>query len=328
MKAPMNSEFEQHYAALTERAGVVDFSDRTQLEITGNDRAQFLHNLCTNAVRDLRPGGGCETLVLNVKGHVIGHVLLFATEKSHVLETTGGQAEKLMAHFDRYILREDVQIQDRSGEWGELLLAGQQAEAVLDALGVAVPQERLSHGQAQVAGSEVWVRRTDLTGPVDFLLAMPRESVDGVRKALIQAGASESGNEVAEAARIERGTPYFGRDISDENLPQEVDRDRVAISFTKGCYLGQETVARIDALGHVNRLLRGVRFGGSEIPAAGTELTSEGKGVGRVTSTAWSPKLGAPLALAYVRRGQHEPGTKLESQVGPAEVVALPIEKD
>jgi folate-binding protein YgfZ len=127
------------------------------------------------------------------------------------------------------------------------------------------------------------------------------------------------------AARIESGMPLFGVDFHEDNLPQEVGRDAESISFTKGCYLGQETVARIDALGHVNQRLVGVRFSGNEVPQAGTELSFGGAKVGRVTSAAWSPRLSAPLALAMVRREANAVGTKLESPFGAAEIVALPL---
>jgi folate-binding protein YgfZ len=119
--------------------------------------------------------------------------------------------------------------------------------------------------------------------------------------------------------------PLFGTDFDENNLPQEVGRDREAISFTKGCYLGQETVARIDALGHVNQKLVGVRFSGVDIPAAGIELMKDGIQVGRVASAAYSPQLEAPLALAMVRREANAPGTALESPVGGCEVVTLPL---
>jgi folate-binding protein YgfZ len=119
--------------------------------------------------------------------------------------------------------------------------------------------------------------------------------------------------------------PSYGVDFNEENLPQEVGRDRQAISFTKGCYLGQETVARIDALGHVNLRLAGVRFFGSDVPASGTELTREGRSVGSVSSAAFSPKLEAPIALAMIRREAMSPGTRLESSSGACEVTALPI---
>jgi folate-binding protein YgfZ len=125
--------------------------------------------------------------------------------------------------------------------------------------------------------------------------------------------------------RIEYGMPLYGRDITLENLPQEVNRNAQAISFTKGCYLGQETVARIDALGHVNRLLVVVKFAGERIPSPGDELQIEGKPVGQVTSAAFSPRVSKPLALAYVRTASAAPGTRLASPVGDAEVVALPL---
>jgi tRNA-modifying protein YgfZ len=320
-----NAEFDAQYVALTRGVGLVDFSDRTQLELTGADRAKFLHNLCTNAVRELPPGKGCETFLLNVKGHIVGHVFLFVGKQSLVLETVPGQSGPLMAHLDRYLIREDVQLYDRSAEWAELLLAGVQAETLLTEHGLTVPQQRLEHTAGSIAGRDVWLRRVDLTGPIGFQLAFHRDALNEVAGFFVQAGAVRCGADVFDVCRIEHGTPLFGRDISDDNLPQEVNRDSLAISFTKGCYLGQETVARIDALGHVNRLLRGVKFSSTSVPTAGMELSSGKKMVGQVTSACWSPSLNSPLALAYVRRGHAEHGTKHESPIGAAEVIALPV---
>jgi folate-binding protein YgfZ len=124
---------------------------------------------------------------------------------------------------------------------------------------------------------------------------------------------------------VEAGFPLFGHDIGEDNLPQEVGRDAQAISFKKGCYLGQETVARIDALGHVNRLLCGVKFTADTVPAGGTTLVAAGKEVGHVTSAVWSPRLKSALALAFVRRLHATAGTRLESEAGAAEVVTLPV---
>ena len=123
-----------------------------------------------------------------------------------------------------------------------------------------------------------------------------------------------------DAARIAAGMPCYGLDITDKTLPQEVARDARAISFTKGCYIGQETVARLDALGHVNKTLTRVRFTGRDVPPAGSELTLDGKPVGTITSAAYWPPFDTAIALAYLRRGANTPGTKLTSAVGPAEV--------
>jgi folate-binding protein YgfZ len=154
----------------------------------------------------------------------------------------------------------------------------------------------------------------------------PREQFAAIGAALEAAGARRVEAAAWHARRIEWGWPLYGVDITDKNLAQEVARDRWAISFVKGCYLGQETVARIDALGHVNRNLVGVRFEGSEAPAAGAELTREGKVAGQVTSACYSPRLAAPLALAYVRRESNAPGVALAAGALAGEVVRLPID--
>ncbi|MCC7084964.1 MAG: aminomethyltransferase family protein [Pirellulales bacterium] len=320
-----DAEFETQYAALTNGVGLVDLSARTQIELTGADRGKFLHNLCTNAVRDLPVGGGCEAFLLNAKGHVVGHVLSFVGPESIVLEAAPEQSRPLLDHLDRYIIREDVQLHDRSTEWAELLLAGDQADALLTNCDLAAPVARMQHAAASLVGHGVWLRRVDLIGPKDFSIAVRREAFDEVVRALVHAGATRCGWDVFETCRIEQGTPLYGRDIGEENLPQEIDRDRFAISFTKGCYIGQETVARIDSLGHVNRLLRGIRIAAAAAPPSGTDLLSLDKVVGQVTSSCWSPRLKTPLALAYVRRGYHEPGTQLSAVGMEAEVVALPV---
>ncbi len=166
------------------------------------------------------------------------------------LHRVGNGAEssrKADSHLDRYLIREDVQLADRSQEWSEIYLAGPRAPVLLAKLGIEPPQNRLEHLAGNVAGISVWLRRVDLTEPIGFLLACQQDHLEKLQTALLQAVAIQCSGEVFEAARIEAGTPLYGQDITDENLPQEIDRDRSAISFTKGCYLGQETVARIDA---------------------------------------------------------------------------------
>src|SRR5262245_53814785 len=199
----IDTEFQSQYAALTSGAGVVDFTSRTQLELTGSDRASFLHNLCTNSVRDLAPGSGCEAFVLNVKGHIVGHVFIFAGSNSHVVETVPGQAEKLLAHFDRYLIREDVGLHDRSQEWAEALLAGQRAASVLGRLGLPAPDGRLAHVAAKLNDRPLWLRKVDLTGPGDFLVACPHENFADVWASLVSAGAAACGEKAFQAARIE-----------------------------------------------------------------------------------------------------------------------------
>ncbi len=301
-------------------------SDRTQIELAGADRQSFLHNLCTNEVRRLNPGAGCEAFLCNVQGHTLALVYIFCGAETLVVETVPRQEGKLLPHLDRYLIREKVELQAHSTDWAELLLAGPAAEGILQSFEVAAPFRLFDHVAAQIGGVAVAVRRVDFTQPHGFLISCPRGELASVWKLLHERGARPCGSNALEAARIEAGTPYYGVDLSEANLPQELAHDARAISFTKGCYIGQETVARLDALGHVNRTLCGVRFSGPEIPPIGTEFSGEaGKVSGQVTSAAFSPRLDSPLALAYVRRGINAPGSRLESSAGEAEVVALPV---
>jgi folate-binding protein YgfZ len=320
------------YRALIEAVGVVDMTGRTQLELSGDDRATFLHNFCTNNIRNLPVGSGAEAFILDAKGHCLGHVYVFCGPASIILDTAPGQAEKLTQHLDRYILRDDVEIHDRTSTRGQLLVAGPQAKALMESLALSVPHERMAHGESTLMSRSAYLRRMDLVGPDTWLLACRREDTDTILSALANAGAVRGGPEAFEMARIEAGTPLYGRDITEKNLPQEVNRDQFAISFTKGCYLGQETVARIDALGHVNKVLVGVRFSTPDVPAAGEDLKSVDNGdssdastVGAVTSAVFSPRLQTALALAYLRRGHSSAGTKVNSSVGIGEVVTLPL---
>lgn len=315
--------WKHEYQALTQGVGVADVSDRSFVELVGADRAKFLHNLCSNDVLRLAPGQGCEALLLNAKGRVVGHVFVYCSPEALVLDSAPGQSEKLLTHLDRYIIREKVELKDESERFAQLLLAGPQAGELLGGLGAEAPQVWLAHGPAEIAGQPVFVRRSGLTGPDAFTVVCFRPQQEEVLQSLTGAGAVRCGAEAVEAVRIEAGMPQYGTDATEDNLPQELDRNDRAISFTKGCYLGQETVARIDALGHVNRTLVGLRLAGSEAPAAGAELKAGDLVVGRITSAAFSPKFGG-VALGYVRRGHNHPGARLTTATGEAEVVALP----
>lgn len=311
------------YRALTERTGIVDFSQRTRIEVTGADRASFLHNLSTNDVKRLKTGEGCEAFFLDARGHVLAHVFLLCRPESIVIEGVAGQCGPLLKHLDRYLIREKVELRDRTDGWTELLIAGAECPALLAKISWGeLPADRLANVELQLAGQAATIACVDLAQPVGYIVFFDSlEAQRAVIEALEAHGAVVCGPAALEAARIESAFPYFGQDITDKNLPQEVNRDALAISFNKGCYLGQETVARIDALGHVNKTLVSVRFDGDRTPPPGTELTAAGQPAGQVTSAAFSPRLGAPLALAYLRRGSDKVGTALLSDFGAAKVI-------
>jgi tRNA-modifying protein YgfZ len=314
------------YEALTRGVGVAELPGRTILAVTGSDREQILQSFTTNDVKKLSVGSGCEAFVTSTQGKTLGHVLIFCETDQHVIDTTPEQASTLIAHFDRYVITEDVQFSDRTAQLCDLLVAGLKAATVLKTLsGVDPPVQLLAHSPATLADREVTIRRVEFAGPMSYFVQVAAADAAAIAASLCTAGAILCGPEVVESARLEAGIPLFGLDITPDHLPQEVARDARAISFTKGCYLGQETVARIDALGHVNRLLVGLKFAGQDVPTGGMELLAGEHHVGHVTSAAWSPRLEAPLAMAYVRRNCARKGMMLSSLAGQAEVVVLPL---
>ncbi len=327
---------EEQYAALTEQVGWVDLSQRTRIRISGADHVRFLHGFCTGDIQKLTTGGGCEALLLDVKGRLLGHVFIFRQDDALLLETSAGQAERIITHLDRYVITDDVGFQDLANTHAEFLLAGDKAPAVLQTLfDQTPPAENLSGNNCSSAGLDIFVLKTPLAGENCFQLLCPAEQAAALRELLTGAGAQQCDAQQCDATvldclRIEAGIPEYGVDISDENLPQEIGRDTQAISFTKGCYLGQETVARIDALGHVNKQLVGLNFDLSQPPPAGTTLFADAAEVGAVTSAAYSPRCNGVVALAMVRSSHCQPGRQLTAEngaakIGTAKIVSLPM---
>lgn len=315
-------EIRRQYEALTAGAGLADLADRTLIEVTGGDRITFINAFCTNDVKRLAEGQGCEAFILNPQGKTIGHAFVFHRGGSLLIDGAAGQSQALIKHWDKYVISEDVAFRDLSTGETDMLLAGQLAAEVLEKLGLP-PLTGVACALGEIAGRPVVIKQVDYAGPMSFLIQTARDSAAEIASALTAAGAVPCNSAAVEMARIERGTPLFGREISEDNLPQEIGRDAQAISFKKGCYLGQETVARIDALGHVNRLLVGLKLAGPT-PAVGAAVLAAEKEVGRITSVAQSPKLEGSLALALVRRAQAKAGTTLTVDSSPATVVPLP----
>jgi folate-binding protein YgfZ len=355
-------DWKAEYAALTRHVGMAHDLAHGLVEMTGDDRAVFLNRLATNKIDGLPLGGGCEAFLTNARGHILHYVAALNRPDSLLLLTFGSQPAKLLAHLEHYLIRDRVELCDRSRQWAALILAGPEAGPLLARqCGAPVPEPYLSHAEASLAttslclcclesptGSVGQARRVEqareaiagppseplgrpspapggLDPPYSYLLIVEAEQLPNVWRALRATGVRPCGQQAMETFRIEAGWPRYGRDLTEDNLPQEVGRDRLAISSTKGCYLGQETVARIDSRGHVNRLLTGLVFASPQVPKSGAELRAGAAVVGEVTSAAFSPARNAAVALGYVRRGHNEPGKSLESAAGPATVAALPM---
>ena len=324
MRSEIRNPEANAYRSVNRSAGWADRTSRVRLEIAGPDRAKFLHNLTTNDVKRLAEGVGHEAFVTNPQGKTLAYATFLATDHSIIARTDPASLEALLPHLRKYGVFDDVAIEDRTAETFEYHVAGPEAGPLLEARGVELPPEGpLRHRTAELAGVAVRVIRESPTGRPGLALIGPSEGAEAVKAAFAGSGLVEIDEITFEAMRIEAGTPISGVDVLPNNLPQEVGRDGLAINFVKGCYLGQETVARLDALGHVNRLLRGLQFEGKIVPPVGSALTFEGKAVGSVTSSAFSRGWDAPIALAYVRVSQGNAGTKLDVTIAGSEVSAV-----
>ena len=312
-------------------AGLVDRSDRARVEVTGPDRAKFLHNLTTNEVKRLKVGRGCEAFVTSPQGKTIGFVIMLAIEDRIMVRSDPGGMELAMPHLRKYGIFDDVAIDDRSEATFELHLVGAGCEDLVRRAGGVVPEgPDYAHVAGTLAGRSVILLRE---APAGFpgLTVVGDRGAEGEVVAALKGAAGDSGladldPAVFEALRIEAGMPVFGKDMTDRNLPQEFARDDRAISFVKGCYLGQETVARLDALGHVNQVQKGLAFEpGRECPAAGSTFEDDGKRVGVVTSTAFSPWRGHAVGLGMIRTSHAAAGTVLRTGAGEAGPVVATV---
>ena len=304
---------------------------RAAVRLAGTDAAKFLDNFVTAAVSKLADGEGAEGFVTDAKGWVLAFVQILRTTDGVLLDADSGRGaatddgpmalgERLRAHLEHYHIREKVEIEDLSHDRSAIVLVGDGATAWL---GIPIPAGPLSHGVGRIAGITVRAIRIPWLGSEALLLlAATATAAATIGAALAAEGVPRMSVDVIEAARIEQGFPFAG-DIPEKTLPQELGRDSSAISFTKGCYLGQETVARIDAIGHVNRRLTGLAVEGAA-PARLGVVAADGEPVGTVTSSCHSHRLGAALALAIV----HEKASAARSlTVGgrPARFVDLPV---
>lgn len=272
----------------------------------GRDRVRFLHNLTSNDVKKLQPGGGCYAFLLSPQGRIQADLNLFCMEDHLLLDTEPELREKIPAHLRRYIIADQVELEDVTERTAAIGVEGPAASAVLTALEAPVPTEDFAHlpwGAWTVANiTETGQPGVRFFGPAD-------ESASLIRH-LEAVGARPAAAADARLVRLENGKPRYGEDILDTSLPQETQQTQ-AISFTKGCYLGQEIVERIRARGHVNRKLVRLFIDGSEPLKPGDKLIAENMEAGEVTSSAYSPESGKVVALAYVRVQYAGAGTTL-----------------
>lgn len=294
----------------------IDRGDRARLHVLGHDRAKFLHNLTTNEVKRLAVGRGVEAFVTSPQGKTLAWVTIHALEDRLLVGADPGGLDMALPHLRKYGMFDDVELEEVSARTFEHHIFGQFAEALfLEGWN----EDELSVVSTALKGLPVVLIRESPMGVAGVTIVGDIADEPAVLAALLGPAIVP---ELAEALRIRAGTPRFGVDLGPDNLPQEAARDGRAISFTKGCYLGQETVARLDALGHVNKVLRRLRIDCGPIPSAGTPLEVDGKPAGAITSSAEIG--GESWAIGMVRAKVAEAGRVLGFDTGRSATVESP----
>jgi len=286
------------YAALREIAGWLELPGRGKIRVTGEDRARLLHAMTTNHIQQLTPGTGCYAFFLTTQGRILADANVFCLADSILLDTEPETAPVVYGHVDKYIIADDVTLEDLTPQLTTIVLQGPQAGAVLLTLGAPQPEALYDH----VEWSDRRVARIGETGFYIMALKAERHSLV---EALESSGAIAADAEAYRLVQLEHGTPRYGEDISERFLAQEANQPQ-ALHFQKGCYLGQEIVERVRSRGQVHRLLMPVEIDSTTVPAPGTKLPW-----GEITSAAFSPTLGKVVALAYVRTELAKAGTEL-----------------
>ena len=288
---------------LRESAAWLDLSARGKIRMTGEDRARLLHAMTTQDVQALTPGQGCYAFFLNAQGRILGDVNIFCREDSFLLDTEPETRQKLYDHIDRYIIADDVTLEDVTGEMSTIAIEGPQSAAVLERLGAPLPEA--DYATRSWSGSIV--ARVSITGARGYSLFMlPTKKAEIIAALNIP----EATQEEARIVRIEHGKPRYGEEITERYLVQETAQLN-AVSFSKGCYLGQEIVERVRSRAQIHRVLRRLTIDSLEPPPAGTKLKSGDADSAEIASAVYSPTLGKVAALAYVRTQFAEPGTEM-----------------
>lgn len=294
------------YAALRDAAAWLDVSQRGRIHARGEDRLRFLHAMASQPVESLSPGQGTYAFFLNAQGHIQADAELRVCGDYVLIETEPEAAGTLLRHLERFIIMDDVALENATASLAAIALEGPRADAVAAKVFGQLPQG--SHAHLESGG--VLIARGSLTGAPGFRLITATGRKESLAADLERAGAAAAEAEDFRVVRVENQVPRFGEDFSDATLPHETQRLE-AVSFTKGCYLGQEIVERVRSRGQVNRLLTGLEIDASIAPAAQSAVLFEGREVGRISSPVYSPYFEKILAFGILRRQAAAEGSEI-----------------
>ncbi|MEJ5252597.1 MAG: aminomethyltransferase family protein [Armatimonadota bacterium] len=319
------------YSALRQGAGVIDLSVLGKLRITGDDRITYLQGQLSQDILPLQTAGvGAYSCLLKPTGQMLSDMVLFATEDAVIVLTPPHTVQTVRERLEQFVIMEDVEIEDVTHRLAVLHVAGKRANEALASLSLQT-QVALWHGQTVLWQEQpLHAVRTDRCGDLGYDLIISVEMAKDLWRGLLDAGVRPVGYEAWNIRRVEAGIPLFGIDMDETTIPLEAGLGERAISFTKGCYTGQEVIHRIYSRGHTNRSLVGLRLNEDVLPSYRAPIsTSDREDVGWVTSAVRSLALGMPIALGYLRNEYIAPGTvvtiRQEPSPVPAEVTTLPF---
>src|SRR5262245_41489004 len=284
----------EYYKAATQAAAITELDSYGVVKLTGNDRVTWLQGMVTNDVEKLAPGAGCYAAHLTPQGKIVAHMDVYQDEDVLWLTLERAAIPKLIAAFDKLLIMEDVQVSEVSEEYSILGLIGPQAAACLENwLGQPIGLHHfLSHRKFD--GSRIVVSR------LGYEIWVPRAQADNVLRFFADHGATAIDHGTWDVLRTEAGLPVYGVDIDETTTMPELGE--IGISYDKGCYIGQEVVAKVKYIGHVNRRFVGLHLSGTSLPEAKTPIRKGGRDAGYITTALFSPALNKPVALGFVSR--------------------------
>jgi glycine cleavage system T protein len=326
------------HRAVREAVGLADLSHRGKIRVTGDDRVKWLQSVISNDILPLQPGQGRYSSLLTHKGKMLTYFRLYLQADAVMVEDVGEIGDATFQALRKFLLYgTNAKMENCRESWGLLLVSGPKAPAVIrSAFGVDVADlTPVNFVTAQIGGQTALVMRTEETGEIDLEVMLPADGLPAAWGSLLEAGTALGikaiGSQAREALRIEAGIPKAGTELNEEIVPPEANLEGKAFSLTKGCYPGQEVVARMDTYGNVRRRLVGLSLKDSVVPPTGARLFSGDREVGWVSSAVYSPQLKTPIALAFPLRDFGKPGTMLtveiEGQRHEAAVTSLPFYK-
>ncbi len=332
--ASLFKDFASECATIRKRVGLLDLSSRGKIEVTGRDRIDFLHNVLSNDIKTLGFGKGCYATLLNAKGQILADMNVYVFDNSILLETESGLEQTLIEKLSKLRVTEEVDFRNVTKERVILSLQGPKSEPLVGALihgPVMMVTEEFQHTNFSLLGTTVTLVRHSVTGEKGFHLFISDDKAEAIAKRILAVGGlygiKPVGLSAYEILRIEAGIPRYGIDMDETTLLPETGLESIAASETKGCYPGQEVVARIKTYGGLSRKLCGLVFEKEGLPKSKEKVLRDKREIGFVTSACHSPTIGKGIALAYLQKGNFEAGTPVFIQASSlsAKVTPLPF---